>query len=662
MRWMKLCIFILLLIFYSSFLFHKISFHTDDLGRHLKNGELILQGDFKILTTNVYSFSEPSQAYVNDHWLFGVIIYPLFNVFGFNGLIILAVIILLATFSLLFYLAVDKNDFWLTAFFSLPVILILRERTDVRPEIFSYLFIVLFLYLLLDFKKYPQRKRIFWLIPLQLLWVNIHTFFIIGIMLVAGFLAEQIIVNRGNLKNNPFINKLVIVFLSVIAVNLLNPNGVAGLARPVTRFLSYTLPVTEDQPLLNTLFIRPLQDWSAVIFIPLSVVLLASFILAWKKNRFSIFAFLAGTGTVVVGFFMIRCVTFFGLLFLPIFVNNCNDDFIKLRVKLSEKFPSAEKFLIKRLVAFLVMGVIIVLIFLGATGRISDYNQPGLGLHTNSNGAANFFKENNLRGPIFNDAAVGSYLIWHLYPAEKVFLDNRHADAYSEHFITGIYAPILTDENIWGDMLKRYQFNVLLLYHYSEMFNERDFVFRRVNDPQWAVVYVDNNNIVLLRRDSPQNQDVINKFAITADNVEEKIKYLSVSDDISENIAAADIFNLFNRKDLALSLFQKIIIKQPKNSQIWRVMGETAALNNSQKSDVLAEIYLQRAIDLGEENARAYSYLGLVYLRLGQFEKSEVVLNRALKLEPGRADAQKYLDKLQEYKTGNSSSTLTEIK
>src|SRR5216683_2582486 len=46
-----------------------------DLGRHIKNGELILQGQWDILYKNYYSYTNPEYTFVNYHWLFGVFCY-----------------------------------------------------------------------------------------------------------------------------------------------------------------------------------------------------------------------------------------------------------------------------------------------------------------------------------------------------------------------------------------------------------------------------------------------------------------------------------------------------------------------------------------------------------------------------------------------------------
>ncbi len=643
---LKILIFVLILIFYGSLLIHKISFPTDDLGRHLMNGKMILSGQFEIITKNFYSYTEPDASYVNDHWLSGVIFYLIYVFWGFNGLIIFTTVVLLLAFALIFYAALKRADFWLVVALSIPVILILQERTDARPEIFSYLFIAIFIYLLFDLEEHSERNHVFWLAPLQLLWVNLHTFFIVGPALIGGFLFEKIILNRKNFRGNLMIKKLTMLFAAIAGVSFLNPNGISGALRPIMRFFGERIWVSEDQPLFYVLKIKPVEDISALVAVPLFFIALASFLFCWRRRPKPIFNVLAVIGTIVGGIAIIRTLPFFGLIFLPVVSGNLNGAFLDIRDRLRQMRPIIVRY-IRFIASGAMIGVLLLLLFLGIFGKISKFNEFGLGLIPRSNDAAIFFKEQNLHSPIFNDPAIGSYLIWHLFPREKVFIDNRHADAYSTSLINAYWLAVSSEE-AWRKLLELEKFNSIIFFPYDDIFNARQFLARRMQDPDWAVVYADNNVVILLRNNK-DNQEKIDKFRITKDNVEEKMKYLLESQDVDDWIAAADIFNLMGRRDLALETFQQVVLKQPKNSKIWRIMGETAVLRNSEKNDVLAVIYLERAIELGQKNADAYAWLGLAQFRLGRFEESKEALQKSLELEPGRYDTTNYLNKLQQY-------------
>jgi len=78
----------------------------------------------------------------------------------------------------------------------------------------------------------------------------------------------------------------------------------------------------------------------------------------------------------------------------------------------------------------------------------------GFGLVQGNNQSAQFFIDNNIKGPLFNNYDIGGYLIYHFYPQEKVFTDNR-PEAYSVSFFekyiysftTGQFYLARTNEN-----------------------------------------------------------------------------------------------------------------------------------------------------------------------------------------------------------------------
>src|SRR5439155_23411103 len=213
-------VFVLILAFYGSLLLHKIDLPAaDDLPRHIQNGATLLHGNKDVLYKNLYAYTEGNYPVTNHHWLSGVIFYVLQQLIGFDGLVLFKVILLLAAFCLLFAVALKKADFWLVAIVAVPSILVLRERTGLRPEIFSYFFIAIFLYLLSNLEEHPEHKRIFWLVPLQMVWVNLHIFSCIGIAVVAGFLLEKI---RDRILNR----KLSLLLVGVAGADLINLYGI----------------------------------------------------------------------------------------------------------------------------------------------------------------------------------------------------------------------------------------------------------------------------------------------------------------------------------------------------------------------------------------------------------------------------------------------------
>lgn len=620
-RWLKIAVFILLLALYASFLIHRIELPAaDDMARHVKSGELILKGNFDVLRANVFSYTEPAHPFTNHHWLSGAIFYLLHQAVGWPGLVIFKVIVLLFAFSVLFATALKKADFWLVAFFSIPVILILGMRSTLRPEIFSYLFIAIFLYLLVDWDEHPEKNKIFWLIPLQLLWVNMHIFFIIGPLLAGGFLLEKIILSRFKLRGDYPTKKLGLLVIALLAVCLINPNGIRGALYPFQIFENYGIDVSENRSASR--FLReesPLTSIPVVIFQALVWLLAASFILSLKSKR--ILYFLASAATATVGFMIYRTLSLFSLIFLPAVSANLNNIFSDTRKKMSR--------VSRTVLLIFFLGLLGWFIITGVRGKIFPYNAPGFGLTAGANDSAKFFKQHGLKGPIFNDYDIGSYLVHHLYPQEKVFVDNR-PEAYSASFLTDIYGAMLQYEDHWKAALEKYQFNAVFLYQYSKNSSIRPLIYRRFIDPAWALVYVDRYAVIFLKN-NPRNQTVIDEFRITLENIEQRIGHLLQSPKLEDQMAAADIFSLVHREDRALEIFKKVVEKWPEKGRVWKVMGELALYYINRPDPVLAVSFLERAIAAGEKTPETYRLLGAAYYRTGNIEKAKETLKKGLR-------------------------------
>ena len=139
--------------------------------------------------------------------------------------------------------------FIITALF-LGSIFVFSARTEPRPEIFSYL--IFAAYLLIIYKSriadYKLRVKDFrvsllWLLPiLQLLWVNLHIYFIIGPIIFLFFLAEKSILSKINRQD-------LLIGLTIVWANFVNPNFIDGALYPLKVLNNYGYSVAENSSL-----------------------------------------------------------------------------------------------------------------------------------------------------------------------------------------------------------------------------------------------------------------------------------------------------------------------------------------------------------------------------------------------------------------------------
>lgn len=179
--WVK----ILLLFFCFSFLFRTDHSFDQDLGRHIKLGEIIWQTK-AVPKTNLFSYTNPDFPFINTHWLFEVLAYFMSNSIGIQAFLVLKIIIFLLSVWLILKIIPKENRALLlpVGFFFLHI---LRERLELRPEIFSFLFTASTYYILEKYLKSPTK--LIYLLPLiQLIWINTHIYFFVGLVLQAVFI------------------------------------------------------------------------------------------------------------------------------------------------------------------------------------------------------------------------------------------------------------------------------------------------------------------------------------------------------------------------------------------------------------------------------------------------------------------------------------------
>jgi hypothetical protein len=652
---LKKAIFALILITFGSFLISQITLPSAlDLPRQMKNGQMVLHGDLSVLNKNVYSYTEPEHQFANHHWLSGVVYYVMYLAVGWDGMVVIKILVYLAFLALLLWFTARDTDMYLAALFAIPAIGILIGRTALRPEMFSYLFVVVFLVVLLDAVKRPERNRLYWLVLIELVWVNMHLFFPIGVMLTAGVLIEQIILNWGRLRENIAIKKLSLLLIALCIVMFINPFGLGNIWFSLRVNSDPAFPIHSAE--INTIsdILKGDPGWETPAahvfnFVVLLTVLSFAIAIAYRvKKKQPIFSrhlilyAAACLGSAILGYYVIRGLPLFGLMFLPAIANNLFEPFLALKSWVARTFPQSKRLIARGAIAllFVLCGAVIGF----GQHRIVSRDDQGLGLAKYSEDSINFFKKHNLHGPIFNDTDIGSFLIYELYPQEKVFTDNRFGDAYSGDFFKETYLPMLADEAKWLTALEKYQFNVIMFYHYDAVSGARDFLWRRFHDQGWALVYADSYVLTFVRN-TKENEKLIAELGINENNLPDKLAFLTNSSSSHDMIAGADIFNLFGRFDLSAPVYMKFVSLWPQRGKVWMVMGRTELMRSDQgnSNPFLAALYLEKAIDEGWKTWESYSFLALAYYRTEQYDRARWAVNKELALDPGNEDGQKWL-------------------
>jgi len=80
-------------------------------------------------------------------------------------------------------------------------------------------------------------------------------------------------------------------------------------------------------------------------------------------------------------------------------------------------------------------------------------------------------------------------------------------------FFRDVYIPMQEHASIWNDVSKKYGFNVIYFYRHDITPWGQYFLVNRINDPQWAPVFVDDYSIIFARRGSV-DQPIIDRYEL----------------------------------------------------------------------------------------------------------------------------------------------------
>ncbi len=478
-----------------------VNFSAVDLGRHLKNGELfVTQGT--LVGTNFYSFTEPQLPVVNHHWLSGVLFYLVWKWLGFVGLHVAYLALHVLTIALFIIAALRRADWKLVFAITAALLPLLASRHEIRPEGLSYFALGL---LMLWLTRLPDRAgSVLTLLAavalLSVLWVNSHIFFFLGWVLTGAFLLQAFV--EGGCAWRPLIDirtlqgKLAAMLVTQIVASLVNPWGVQGVIEPFIILREYAYTVLENQPIP---FI--LKRVGGGLYWHYVGVGVAALLLVLASLRRGLASVLSGVLLLVtfyaLGFSAVRAMAMFAMIAIP-----CAS------VLASRVVPeSARRVALGVAVVFLLAVVAV----RGFYFSLSTWPHQ-LGLMPGSQGAGKFIRDTRLQGPIFNNYDVGGYFIFHLHPHYRPFVDNR-PEAYSVPFLRDIYQGMLRDEQIWRREAQHHGFNAIFFYRHDATEHAQPFLLRRLDDPEWAPVWVDEFNIIFVRR-TPQHERIIRDYEL----------------------------------------------------------------------------------------------------------------------------------------------------
>ncbi len=205
----------------------------DDLFWHMSTGRYIAENGI-IPQTDVFGWFTEGWKWIPFEWLWDLTAFIIFTNTSYIGLYVLTILLAISTFFVLYKFIVGSGVSPVIAVIILVIASLgVKYRIGLKPQMFSYFFLAITVYLTAAFKYLKINPKFLFFIPLVfLLWGNIHMGVIAGlgyllifyIFEISSFLKNK--VKEENKENRKIFFVITLVLISSFIAVLLNPHGI----------------------------------------------------------------------------------------------------------------------------------------------------------------------------------------------------------------------------------------------------------------------------------------------------------------------------------------------------------------------------------------------------------------------------------------------------
>ena len=186
-----------------------------------------------------FSFGFPGREWVEPRWLWCLLVHAIEARLGLDFLILGSALAVVALFGVLAAVGVGAPR-WIVALGSSLLLVAGYERFTVRPELISFLGLALVLLALERWRRGARPIGLWALVPLQIVWSNTHTLWILGPatlwVVLGGELVQSLLGRRLGLDAGVLDRarrfQLAAVAVAASAAALVNPYGLRGVRFP----------------------------------------------------------------------------------------------------------------------------------------------------------------------------------------------------------------------------------------------------------------------------------------------------------------------------------------------------------------------------------------------------------------------------------------------
>lgn len=451
---------------------------------HIKTGEWIVH-NMQLPHVDMFSHSFRGEPWIAKEWLSQLIFYGAYKAAGWKGVLLLTAAAIFATVWILSRFCLDRYR-WSGAIAAMFVLVLFAAiHFLARPLILAFPILLIWT---IELANAADERRLprWWMVPLIVLWTNLHGGFTLALMLAGIFSAETVLAAGARERLRVALQHGAFLVLLTLAT-LLNPYGYEALLI-TQKILQLSAPLKTINEWQSPDFHS--RRYHLIVLIGLLAMTLYS---GFRLQRFRLVALLL---LAFLMFTYTRSMPTFALLLPIIIATPLTEQFAAAR---SQSAPQDWKndpifgWFLRH--SAKLNGLTAVLAGLAALGLVTmndfDLDQP-----RHPYGGVEFAKANNVQGKVLNDYIHGGYLILKgIAPG----IDGRaelYGNTFYERYANAVFNPGL--EDLFG-FLDEQDISWTLLRAGSAAVPLLDL------SPDWRCVYADGGMAIHLRVSDARN-------------------------------------------------------------------------------------------------------------------------------------------------------------
>lgn len=475
-----------ILLFLLLFAMTAREISDPDFWWHLRAGQYMVE-NATIPPTDPFTFTAQGKEWITHEWLAEVFMYGGYRVGGYALLTLLFCGIIMTAFALTYARSDGKP--YLAGFALLLGALATAPTWDVRPQMLSLLLMSVFLFLLDQYAQTKNARLLMALPVLMLLWVNLHSGYALGLVVIAAYwfsaFAQGIafLWKQKTASDAPpptftprLTRNLLFVLLASLLAVFINPNGARMFVYP---FETLTSPAMQ----------KYIQEWFSPDFhqtewLPFALLIFGTFAVSLIARArvplpHILLLFLFG----IAGLRSARNIPLFAPVAIPVLS-------AQLAAWIPLRASNAPTPRLMKMVNAAIVAVVAIVVLIRVGGVL--VNQADVERAKYPAAAVEWIQQNRPAPNLYNSYGWGGYLIWKLYPDYLPYIDGR-ADVHGDEFIEA-FLDIYRAAPGWENALAQKNVRLVLIEPDAPL------AAALATDSNWIQVFSDSSSAIYQRK------------------------------------------------------------------------------------------------------------------------------------------------------------------